>query len=715
MTHTADFRTLFVGDVQLGDEQRMVRDAFARFFKREVPPSRVRDADQANGFDTALWHAYCAMGGDGLAVPSERGGGGGSLLDAVLVGVECGRCLAPIPFAETASAARVLACSAPSLPVADGRVRVAAAWIASDPVWIPGGAVADEIVWVDGQRLDVYPAEQMRARVPPVTILGCLPAARLPRPATSPALSASLADAASERWSRERRVLAASVLVGAGTQAMTICLGHVTARRQFGRPIGSFQAVQHRLADRATDLAGAELAVLRAARELGGDPRTDRYLSAVALLEAARAAEASARDALQFFGGYGYTLEYDAHLYLRFVKAYSVLHRDAAVTGDLLEARPAGGDQLRPAAHAAARRQVAGFARRHAGHDVVAAAWASGTLHNPGVHSALADAGLIGATWPREHGGQARDAISAGYLWEALNYHRVPVDLIELTEMVAHVLVHAGSPAQRAELLPRIRHGKLLVALGYTEPDAGSDVAAAATRAVRREHGWTITGAKMFTTGAHAADLIFVLARTDPDAAKRAGLSLFLVPRAAAGVTISAIRTFGGERTNAVYFDDVRVGDEAIVGRPGEGWRILNLALDFERQVMAAYSGQADRLLDDLVQTLKRQDALDPAREHLAPFAARVETAHLLAEDVGRRATAARPVDVAAAMAKLAATEMLKDLAYAALDLAGPDGLICGEPLEHWFRHAQIATIYGGSNEIQRNIVAVRGLRLPRP
>src|SRR5260370_29716229 len=135
-----------------------------------------------------------------------------------------------------------------------------------------------------------------------------------------------------------------------------------------------------------------------------------------------------------------------------------------------------------------------------------------------------------------------------------------------------------------------------------------------------------ITGGKMFATGGHAADLIFVLARTASDAAKHAGLSLFLVPRAAAGVTISAIPTFGGERTNAVYLDDVLVGDEAIVGMPGEGWRILNLALDFERQVMAAYSGQADRPPDDPLDTLARQGPPQPAPRHLGPCAPHAPT-----------------------------------------------------------------------------------------
>ena len=714
MTRTSELRATLASDLQLSDEQRMVREAFAKFFLREATPTRVREADDTHGFDPALWQAFCAVGGDGLGVPVERGGSGGGLLDAALVGLECGRRLAPIPFAETASATRLLARCATDLPIADGRVRVAAIHSGPEPIWVPGGAVAEAIVWLGDQRLEVHASDQLQPQMAQTTILGHLPATQLARPTTAPEAIASAGDLDVLRWTHERRVLAAAVLVGAGAQALASCLEHVSTRHQFGQPIGSFQAIQHRLADRATELAGAELTLLRAARELGGRSRTDRYLSAAALAEAARSAEAATRDALQFFGGYGYTLEYDIHLYLRFVKAYSVLHRDDALPGDLVAARAAGGDALRPTAHALARREIGEFARLHADPDSIEAAWSSGTLHTPEVNAALVGADLIGTTWPREYGGRAQDAVSSGYLWEAFNYHRIPIDLIELTEMVAHVIVHAGSPTQRATLLPRIKAGRLLIALGYTEPDAGSDVAAAATRAIRHDDGWTITGAKMFTTGAHVADLIFTLARTDPDAAKHAGLSLFLVPRTAPGVSVSAVHTFGGERTNAVFFDDVLLDADAIVGVPGDGWRILNLALDFERQVMAAYTGQADRLLEDLLQMLARQSNLDAAREQLAAFVARIEAAHLLAEDVGRRADAAQPIDVAAAMAKLAATEALKDLAFTALDLTGPDGLVRGQPLEHWFRHAQIATIYGGSSEIQRNIVASRGLLLPR-
>jgi alkylation response protein AidB-like acyl-CoA dehydrogenase len=362
------------------------------------------------------------------------------------------------------------------------------------------------------------------------------------------------------------------------------------------------------------------------------------------------------------------------------------------------------------------RERVQAFVDLHADDEAIERAWASGTLHDPAIHRALAAEGLIGAMWPVDLGGAGLSPIEAGHLWEAMNYHRLPIDLLELTEMAAYVLIETGSPEQRASILPRVREGSLLISLGYTEPGAGSDVAAAATRAVKDGDHWRINGAKMFTTGAHVADLIFVLVRTDPDAAKHAGLSLFLVPRRTPGVSVRPVHTFGGERTNAVFLDDVIVPSQAMVGEAGAGWAILNTALDFERQVMAAYSGQARRLLDDLVGDLTRTGRLRSpvVRDRLAGFRVRLAAAQALTDEVGHRAELGLEIDVCAAMAKLAATEVFKDLSYAALDLAGPPGLLRPGRLEHWFRHAQIATIYGGSNEIQRNIIARRRLDLPR-
>jgi len=350
--------------------------------------------------------------------------------------------------------------------------------------------------------------------------------------------------------------------------------------------------------------------------------------------------------------------------------------------------------------------------------------WESGTLHHDSLARAMAAEGWIGASWPKAVGGAEMRADEYAALWEAMNYHMVPTDLIQITEILASVIQAQGTDEQRERILPAVLRGELLMSMGYTEPEAGSDVASTRTNAVPDGEGWRINGAKMFTTGAHRADFILTLTRTDPERAKHAGLSLFLVPTSAGGVQISPVHTFGGDRTNAVFFDDVRVRDIDLVGPLDEGWLVLNQALDVERLFMGGFVGQAQRLLDDLVAALESLGRLDDAAAtgRLAEAAARVAAARAIVSSLYERIADRQEVHEHAAMAKLLVTETVKELTYLALDLVGPEALLeHDEPgavadglLEHWFRHSQVLTIYGGSSEIQRNIVAHRYLGLPR-
>lgn len=366
------------------------------------------------------------------------------------------------------------------------------------------------------------------------------------------------------------------------------------------------------------------------------------------------------------------------------------------------------------------REVVRAFAAEHAPATLLEEIRRTGTYHDPGLHRAYAERGWIGALWPREVGGLGLSPAEFGELYEALNYHLLPLDLLELTEMAAFALLRRGTPAQQQRFLPAIKAGEVLIALGYSEPNAGSDVAAVQTHAKQDGDDWVINGSKMFTTCAHVADHIFLLTRTNLEVPKHKGLTLFLVPSESPGIEIQPIHTFGGQRTNSVFLTDVRVSGDAVVGDVNEGWSVLNLALDFERMVMASFVGQAQRLLDDLLGALTRTGAPTSrcARSQLIDLNVRIESARALGRSVYARAAAGVPFSVEAAMSKLAVTEAFKDLSYVALDVLGIDGLLVdgdlGDRFEHAFRHAQIMTIYGGSNEIQRNIIARRALDLPR-
>lgn len=343
-------------DLEPTDYQRLMVDTFRAFFGKESTADAVRAADKTGGHDAALWAGFSALGGPLLSLPEGAGGGGGSLLDAALVGIEAGRRLAPIAYADTVVAARtVVRASGTSwtdLPVGEAPAGWAPAWTGDVTVtggrlhgrlrWSRAGATAAWLVVDLGEQLALVDLDGGGVTRRALPNLGCFPMAELhfdgaPAagvwPFTRPGRIAAVAEA---------RVLNAAELTGAGRQALELARLHVLDRRQFDRPIASFQAIQHRLADRHTALEAAELLVLRAASHAAdpdGVTAGQRFSSAVAFLRARESGELAAKEALQFFGGYGFTLEYDIHLYLRFAKALSVLAHDPALVDDALPRR----------------------------------------------------------------------------------------------------------------------------------------------------------------------------------------------------------------------------------------------------------------------------------------------------------------------------------------------------------------------------------------
>jgi alkylation response protein AidB-like acyl-CoA dehydrogenase len=338
-------------DLQPTDEQRLVIDTFRAFFGKESSAEAVRAADKTGGHDARLWAGFGALGGPLLSLPESVGGGGGSLLDAVLVGLEAGRRLAPIAYTDAVVAARTLGrlsgVAWNDLPVGESPLAWAPAW--AGDVTAAGGRLSGRLRWtragataawlaVDlGPALALMDLEGLGIERRPLSNLGCFPMAEIVLDGAPAAGLWPWGDDECRRTRAEARVLASAELVGAGRQALQLARDHVLDRRQFDRPIASFQAIQHRLADRHTALEAAELLVLRAASH-GADDDVGRFgfASAVALLRAAEAAELAAKEALQFHGGYGFTLEYDVHLYLRYAKTLAVLARDPDLVDDAL-------------------------------------------------------------------------------------------------------------------------------------------------------------------------------------------------------------------------------------------------------------------------------------------------------------------------------------------------------------------------------------------
>ncbi|HKA05470.1 MAG TPA: acyl-CoA dehydrogenase family protein [Acidimicrobiales bacterium] len=352
----------------------------------------------------------------------------------------------------------------------------------------------------------------------------------------------------------------------------------------------------------------------------------------------------------------------------------------------------------------------------------------TGTHHDPGFTRALGARGWVAPGWPKEEGGAGLNVLEQSVLSEELRRAQAPMDGIGTAMLVAATLRIWGTPEQKAAVLGPFTRGELLISLGYSEADSGSDVAAARTRSRRDGDEWVIDGEKMFTSLAQVADYVFLLTRSDAEAPKKhQGLTMFLVPIDAPGLTVSEVKTLGGERTNITSYDGVRVPDGARVGEVGGGWAVLTTALELEHS--GGFATEIERVLAVAVAEASQPDdsggrLIDDSsvRLRLARIAIDIEVARLLQRrsawmySVGQHPVAEGP------MAKVYSSEVFTAACSTLLDIFGPDGLRREHGLaagglgviEHAYRHSQVTRIYAGTSEIQRSIIAERGLGLPR-
>ena len=341
----------------------------------------------------------------------------------------------------------------------------------------------------------------------------------------------------------------------------------------------------------------------------------------------------------------------------------------------------------------------------------------------------LSARGWLGMTWPKQYGGQERPGIYEYILNEALARRGCP-QIGKGVGIVGKTLIRHGSEKLKEEFLPQIIRGEIEFAVGYSEPQAGSDAANIQLRAVRKGDGWRLDGQKIWTTSAHFADWYWVGARTDPDAPKHDGISLFLIPMNHPGLTIQPMPTIGDEITNTVFFDGVFVPDDYRVGDLGAGFRYISEALDLERFTMFTFSPTEQRLeeLVDWVRgaTLDGEPVRsDPhVRSRIAQLATQCEVARVLGLRflAAARSVTGKPPTVEASEYKLFATQLSQRVGNAMLDLAGPgaqlrvhtaEAPMRGRP-EMSYRYSVIDTIGGGASEIQKNIIARRKLGLPK-
>ena len=344
----------------------------------------------------------------------------------------------------------------------------------------------------------------------------------------------------------------------------------------------------------------------------------------------------------------------------------------------------------------------------------------SGTFNNPHLNRALAADGLIERAVP---GLGAGDPIELWVLFNEMEKAGAPLDALAMAVMIAGVVQHVGSPAQQAEVIPAVTSGEALICLGYSEPDAGSDLSALTTRAVRVGEGWLINGAKMWTTMAHEARWVILLARTDDTLPRHQGLTMFLVPMDARGVRVDPVRTMATERTNATFYDDVWVRDDCVLGEVNGGWRVMGIALSFERGVMGGTNPGVPMLRHTARWAQQSGRISEPAvREKLARVAIDNHVAGLLTQRAAWIAASGGLPGVEGSMTKLFASEAYQKASRWFQEIAGAEGLLqfgeAGAAGEGWIeydaRHSPVTTIYGGTSEINRNNIAERHLGLPR-
>ncbi|MER6052603.1 acyl-CoA dehydrogenase [Streptomyces sp. NPDC001793] len=727
--------------IGITQDHRDLAAAARGWVARAVPPEDVRkllDAPPARTGRPAHWDGLAAQGLLGLHLPEADGGGGGDLLDLAVVLEEFGRAALPGPYLPTVLAAELLhrggaprhlvralatgeriaavaldsgsltavegadgylldGAAPPVLAGGDADLLVLAAEAAGGTVWLAVDA-AGLAVRVQDSADPTRPTAEIRADGTAV------PGDR--RLAVDGALVRDLAG-----------VLLAAEGCGTAGWALRTAAEHAAVREQFGRPIGQFQGVKHLCADMLVRCEQARALVWDAARAAADEPPEVRGLvAALATAAALDAAVGCAKDCIQVLGGIGFTWEHDAHLHLRrAVTARQLLggadaHRLRAARRAAAGARralrlelPAEAGEFRDRARAALApvRDLTSHLR--------------GSAAEATTRRALAPTGYAAPHLPAPYGLGA-GPVEQLAIQQEMAAAGIRVGELGIATWVVPALLAHGTAAQQERYLPPTLRGDLLWCQLFSEPEAGSDLASLRTRAQRTaDGGWRINGQKVWTSAAQTADHGILLARTDPDAPKHRGLTFFVVDMSTPGIDVRPLKEITGDALfNEVYFDEVLLPADAVVGAVDDGWRVARTTLGNERVHMADQMA-FDTGLEALVAHTAEEDGAVRAR-----VGALVAEAHALA-CIGLRTTLQRVSGLepgaGASIRKLVQTAHQQKVADLALELLGPAGAVREGPgarALHGFLMSRCLTIAGGTTQVQLNVVAERLLGLPR-
>lgn len=668
--------------------------------------TRTAEAERGESFD-AIWAATTEMGIATIALPESQGGGGGSVLDQAVALEAAAHELVP---GRLLSASVATLCLRDAGLAVDGRFAVGLAPTLIDTDGALSGEVrvvldapgADRLLLGAGERWYVVPADRARIEPHPLPDLtrraGTLTLDAVP---VGDAVEVPGLTTAAVR--RAAVVVAAAEAAGVARWCLDTAVEYAKVREQFGQKIGSFQAVKHLCAEMLEQAESVTAAAWDAAAAY--DDEGGAFAAEVAGVIAVPAAVEVAKTCIQVLGGIGFTFEHDAHLYLRRALTLQTLVGGAA--------RPA---------HDLARRAVAGERRavridfdgrdeevRPAVRDRVSAIAA---LEADEQRAALVEAGYLAPHWPAPYG------LGAGPLEqlvvdEELSRAGVARPDLKIGAWAVSTILGHGTDRQREQFVRPTMLGELTWCQLFSEPEAGSDLAALRTRAERVDGGWALTGQKVWTTLAHASDWAICLARTNPDAPQHKGISYFLLDMTSPGIEIRPLRELTGDAMfNEVFLDGVVVPDEYVVGEIDDGWRLARATLASERVAMANRKlGLSTERAVELA-----AEGVDP--ETLTRVGHEVATATVTAL-LGVRATlrslAGQPPGAESSVAKLIGVRSRQDSAELVVELMG-DRVLTGEadPEIHEMLLTRCLSIAGGTTQILRNVVAERLLGLPR-
>ncbi|WP_283608068.1 acyl-CoA dehydrogenase [Mycolicibacterium poriferae] len=710
----------------LTDEQSAARELVRSWAAGSRAVEGARDVEQG---DPDAWRpAYdglAQLGTFGVALPEEHGGADGTVADLCAMLDEAAAAMVPGPVASTAVATLVLSDShaellealasgegaagvalSADLTYSDGRVSGTAEYVL-------GGSAGGVMLLPAGDTWVLVDAAADGVTVEPLAATDF--SRPLARVVTDGATAEELAVPAQRIVDLTVTVLSAEA-AGLARWCLQTATEYAKVREQFGKPIGSFQAIKHMCAEmllRSEQASVAAADAARAASDSSGRSE-DAQLSLAAALAASvgiEAAKANAKDCIQVLGGIGITWEHDAHLYLR--RAYAIaqflggrsrwLRRVVALTQqgvrrDLHIDLDSVAD-LRPEISAA----VADVAAKPAEQRQVA----------------LAEAGLLAPHWPRPYGRAAGPAEQLLIDQELAAAEVVRPDLVIGWWAVPTILEH-GSQEQIEQFVPATLRGDLRWCQLFSEPGAGSDLAALRTKAVRAEGpsasgamgpGWKLTGQKVWTSSAQQAHWGVCLARTDPDAPKHKGITYFLIDMTSPGLVVRPLREItGDELFNEVFLDDVFVPDEMVVGEVNQGWRLARTTLANERVAMAQGTALGNPM-EELLHSVAELDAAQ--QDRLGELIVTAQVGSLLDQRIAQLAVVGEDPGPQASARKLIGVRYRQGLAEFRMELAEGAGIVDSTQV-HDFLNTRCLTIAGGTEQILLTMAGERLLGLPR-